>query len=284
MARTIKLRIRARGVTDSPTVEDLLDQIRDYFEILSGVEEAVAEDGRRAIDWRVIKATTNTPIEIELAAFPKDFGINIDHRVDVVTKQTAIGLYALQTRGDRPDYFTDGVLTRAERLFDRVTNGLDQTIIDYGPGLPPLDLTPAIARRAIANTRAAITPKARPYKELGSIEGHIQKIERDGFGRRVVWIRERLTGETVKCLVSGEAERELEYHQFKDVWQFRRVRVYGTLYYKGLGILKDVEAIRVRFMPLNNDELPTVDDILDKDFTGGLTSEEYLARLRDGGL
>jgi hypothetical protein len=52
----------------------LLDQIRDYFEILNGVEDAVAEDGRRAIEWRVVKATTNTPIEIEVAAFSKDFG------------------------------------------------------------------------------------------------------------------------------------------------------------------------------------------------------------------
>jgi hypothetical protein len=284
VSRTIKLKIRARGVTDSPTVEDLLDQIRDYFEILNGVEEAVAEDGRRAIDWRVVKATTNTPIEIELAAFPKDFGVNIDRRVDKITTYTAIGLDALQTRGDRPDYFTDEVLTRAERLFDRVKNGLDQTVVDYGPDLPPMDLTAARASRAIANTRAAMTPKARPYKELGSVEGHIQKIERDGFGRRIVWIRERVSGETVKCLVSGEAERELENHQFKDVWRFRRVRVYGTLYYKGLGLLKEVDAIRVRFMPVDNKDLPTVDDILDKDFTEGLTSEEYLARLRDGSL
>jgi len=284
VSRTIKLKIRARGVTDSPTVEDLLDQIRDYFEILNGVEEAVAVDGRRAVDWRVVKATTNTPIEIELAAFPKDFGVNIDHRADKITKYTALGLHALQTRGDRPDYFTDEVLTRAERLFGRVTNGLDQTVIDFGPDLPLLNLTPAHANRAIANARAAITPKARPYKELGSVEGHIQKIERDGFGRRILWIRERLTSETVKCLVSGEAERELEHHQFKDVWRFRRVRVYGTLYYKGLGLLKEVDAIRVSFMPLDNSGLPTVDDILDKDFTGGLTSEEYLARLRDGSL
>jgi hypothetical protein len=260
----------------------LLDQIR-VFEILNGVEQAVAEDGRRAVDWRVTKATTNTPIEIELAAFPKDFGINIDHRVDIVTKHTAIGLSALQIRADRPEFFTDEVLTHAERLFERVTNGLDRTSIDYGKTLPTLDLTPAHARQAIANVRATITPKARPYKELGSIEGNVQKIERDGFGRRVAWVRERLTGETVKCLVGGEAERELEQHQIRDIWQFRRVRVYGTLHYKGLGILKEFDAIRVRFM-LRNDELPTVDDILDKDFTGGLTSEEYLARLRDGRL
>ena len=51
--RTIKLSVRARGEIDSPTVEDLLDQVRDYFEILKGVEQAVAPDGANAIEWRI---------------------------------------------------------------------------------------------------------------------------------------------------------------------------------------------------------------------------------------
>ena len=46
MARTVKISIRARGDTDSPTVEDLLDQLRDQFKVLEGIEEAIAEDGR----------------------------------------------------------------------------------------------------------------------------------------------------------------------------------------------------------------------------------------------
>jgi hypothetical protein len=281
MTRTIKLSVRARGVSDSPTVEDLLDQVRDYFEILEGVEEAIADDGRRAIEWRIVKASTNTPITFEAVAFPKDFGVNVDHRVELVTRQTAIGLSALRTGGERPSYFTEKVLLRAERMFERVTNGLSETMIDYGPDLPALDITPAVARAAAANTRNVLTPKAKPYKELGSIEGNAQSIERDGHGRRILWVRYRLTGESIKCTVSGEAERELEHHQIKDVWRYRRVQVYGMLHYKGLGILKEVEAIRVRFLRDRN-ELPSVDDILDPDFTGGMKSEDYLAKLRDG--
>jgi hypothetical protein len=34
----------------SPTVEDLLDQVRDFFEILKGVEQAVAGDGSTAVE------------------------------------------------------------------------------------------------------------------------------------------------------------------------------------------------------------------------------------------
>lgn len=280
MSRTIKLSIRARGHSDSPTVDDLLDQLRDYFQILEGVEEAVAEDGRRAIEWRVVKATTNTPITIEAAAFPVDFAVNIDNRVDIVTRQTALGMDALKRGAERPIYFTEPVLQRVEKIFARVTNGLAETRIDYGDGLPDLDITYQVARTGMANTRSVLAPKAAPYKELGSIEGNAQRIDRDGHGRRVLYVRYRLNGETIKCLVSGEAEKEIEHHEIADVWRFRRVQVYGMLSYRGVGDLKEVEAIRIRFLP-ERSELPTVDEILDPDFTGRLKTEDYLARLRD---
>ena len=280
MSKTIKLTIRARGHSEAPTVEDLLDQLRDYFAILEGVEQAVAEDGRQAIEWRVIKATTNTPITIEAAAFPKDFAVNIDNRVAVVTRQTALGFDAIRRGAERPAYFTQPVLQRAEKIFERVTNGLAETKIDYGEAeLPNLDITFTVARAAVANTRNMLAPKAKPYEELGSIEGNAQRIERDDRGRRVLYVRHRMTGEIVKCFVSGDAERELQGHQIKDVWQFRRVQVYGTLKYRGVNDLREVDAIRIRFLR-ERDELPTVDDILDPDFTGGMKSEDYLARLR----
>jgi len=281
MSRRIKLSIRARGSTDSPTVEDLLAQLRDYFAILEGVEEAVAEDGRRAIEWRIVGASMNTPITFEAAAFPKDFAVNIDNRAEIVMRQTAIGLDALRRGGERPSYFTEKVLQRAEGMFERVTNGLAETMIDHGAELPALDITTTVAREAVANTRSVLTPKAAPYRELGSIEGNVQSIERDGFGRRIMHVRHRLTGDSIKCTVSGEAEKELESHQIKEIWRFRRVQVYGMLHYKGLGNLKEVEAIRVRFLK-DRSELPTVDDILDHDFTSGMRSEDYLAKLRNG--
>jgi hypothetical protein len=102
----------------------LLDQLRDYFAILQGVEEAIAEDGRQAIEWRIVSATTNTPITIEAAAFSKDFAVNIDHRTEIVARQTSLGLAALHHGGEWPSYFTEKVLLRAEQMFERVTNGL----------------------------------------------------------------------------------------------------------------------------------------------------------------
>jgi hypothetical protein len=217
MARTIKLSIRARGVTDAPTVDDLLGQLKDYFDLLGGVEEAIAEDGKQAIDWRITDASKQSPLTFEATPFPKEFGVNIERRSEAVTRQTALGLASLFVHGERPNFFTDQVLHRAEDIFERVTNGLDETIIDHGEGLPVLELTPSVARAAIKNTISILAPNSTPYEELGSIEGNVQRAERDGKGRRVLRVKYRLTGETIKCFVSGEAEREVEGHQIKDV-------------------------------------------------------------------
>jgi hypothetical protein len=281
MARTIKLSIKARGETDSPKVDDFLDQVRDYFEIMDGVEQAIAEDGTNAIEWRIIGATTNSPIALEAQAFPTVYAVNIDRRVELVTRQTAVGLQQIRLRRERPSYFTDKVLARVERFFDRVTNGLETTVVDFGDELPRLEITQAVAKEAAANVRSVLTPPDKPYTELGSVEGTARSIDRDGWGRLILYIHGRLTGDEVKCVVAGEAANDLGEHQIRDVWHGRRVQVYGTLHFKGLGKLQQVEAIRVRFLRDRSD-LPTVDDITDRDFTSGLRSEDYLARLRDG--
>jgi hypothetical protein len=281
MSKTIKLSITARGETSSPRVDDFLDQVRDYFEILDGVEEAIAEDGVNAIEWRIVGATTNSPIALEAQAFPTVYAMNIDRRVEMVTRQTALGLQQIRLRRERPPYFTDKVLARVERLFERVTNGLDTTVIDFGDELPKLEITPPVAKEAAANVRSVLTPPDKPYSELGSIEGTARSIDRDGRGHLILYIHGRLTGEEIKCFVSGAAADDLGEHQIRDVWRGHRVQVYGTLHYKGLGKLNQVEAIRVRFLRDRSD-LPSVEDIADPDFTGGLKSEDYLARLRDG--
>lgn len=283
MSRTVKLSIKARGESDSPTVDDLLDQVRDYFDILKGVEEAVAEDGSLAIEWRIIHASSNTPIALEAAAFAKNYAVNIDQRAEIVVRQTAYGLRQLQASGERPTNFTNRVIARAEKIFERITNGLEQTTVDFGPDLPVMDLTPTIARSAVANARRVLDPQHKPYREQGSVEGFVQSVERDGFGRPLLWLRHRLTGESIKCIVLGAAYAELETHQIRDIWKYRRAQVYGLLHYRGLGMLSQVEAISIRFLR-DRIDLPTVDAIADENFTGGLSSEEYLDRLRDGRL
>lgn len=284
MSRTVKISISGRGPdTDAPLVEDALDEIRDWVEILRGVEEAAAGSPGTAIEWRLVNASKNSPLAFEIAPFPRQFATNIDRRVEIVAEETARGLYALQTRAERPRHFTNEVMRKARMVMKRVTNGLGSVAIDFGPDLPTTHITPTVARAATRNVDLVLESPDKPYKEVGSIEGYLQAVERDGFGRRIAHVVERVSGQTVKCIVTGAALADLETREIRDIWRSQRVQVAGLVHFEGLGKIDRIDAEHFRFMRARS-ELPQIDDILDPDFTGGIESVEYVRRLRDGTL
>ena len=164
-----------------------------------------------------------------------------------------------------------------------MANGLDLSEIDFGEGIPGVVVTPLVAQLSANNVRAVLTPGDKPYRELGAIEGVIESVERDGFGRRILSVKHRLTGETIKCVLSGNALEAVEDHRIADVYRSRRLRVFGIIHYRSLGRIREIDATEAEF-GRPRAELPSVDDILDENFTGGLRSEDYLERLRDGRL
>ena len=80
MNKIVRFTITGRAPdTDAPSVEDFLDQMRDYVEVLRGVEEAASGVPGSAIVWRVVEASRNSPVLFGLEAYPKEFAINIDN-------------------------------------------------------------------------------------------------------------------------------------------------------------------------------------------------------------
>ena len=279
MPRKIKLVISGKGAeTDAPAVEDVLDQLRDYHDILKEVEEAVAEDGKRVIDWRVVNASRNSPLSFEFEAFPREFAVNIDRRAECVVSATAVGMDALQTRSERPPYFNDKVLAKTE-----CSNGIDRVVVDYGGDLPTLSLTPLIVGAATKNIETIVAPDSKPYVESGSVEVFVLWVSIDGWGKRLLTVRSRLAGDEFNCVVSDEAAEEIETRQIGDVWRNLRAELTGKIHYKSLGRIRKVEAQEVRFFPPSS-SLPNIGDIQDKSFTGGRRSEDFLERVRRGEL
>lgn len=284
MPRKIKLVISGRGAeTDAPAVEDVLDQLRDYHDILKGVEEALAEDGKRAIDWRIVNASRNSPLTFEFEAFSHDFAVNIDRRAESVASATAAGMYALQTQSERPPYFNDEVLRKTECFFERLTNGIDRAVVDYGGDLPALSPTRQIAGTATKNIETILAPESKPYVENGSVEVFVLGVGIDGRGKRLLSVRSRLAGDEFRCVVSDEAAKEIQTRQIGEVWRNLRAELTGKIYYKSLGRISRVEAQSIRFFR-RNAELPDIGDIQDESFTGGRRSEDFLERVRRGEL
>lgn len=287
MAKVIKFTISGHGAdTDAPPAEDVLDQIRDYLDILNGVEKAASGSPGSAIIWRITDASRKSPLALNIEAFPKHFATNIDDLYRIVVRDTARGLEVLQSRAERPPNFTDDVMKKAHRAFERVTNGIGMSGADFGDDLPKITLTPTIARNAARNIQTVLASPDRPYQEIGSVEGNLNGIELDGFGRRVAHLTARVSGQQVKCIIPREATsmiRDLEMIEVRDIWRSRRVVVFGRIHFRSLGNIEHVIADGICFLRQRS-ELPQVDDIIDLNFTNGTRSEDYLEGLRYGPL
>lgn len=278
MATPIKFRIRGGREGDAPTVEDFVDQLRDLIGIIEGIEAAL-DGGAGAVEWRVTQASMNSPIAIEATPFPKQFGVNIDARVSAVKTAAASGLHSLLSDRVRPTYFNQAVLGSAKRIADRVTKGLTETAIDWGDEADSFSITPRTAQLMSGNAAAVLKPRVRSYDERGTLEGYHDGIQRHPQGQPQLFVRSRRTGDRVKCILTDAAYEDIRHREIEDVLRGRRIQVRGTLHYKGPHQLDSVTAESVRVMP-GKEALPSVDEIVDRNFTGGLGTEDYLEALR----
>ena len=286
MAQPIKITVKGANAEceDAPTVEDLLSQIQDFVLILRGVERAVAEGSREELVWRVTNATTNSPITFEVTPFPKAYGVNIDRRAAEVVGATARGLMQIAEGRERPPYFTNDVMSKAEQINARVSNGLSETKIDFSKyeDVNQVNVTPDVAKHTINHIAEIREPAPVKHRELGSVEGFIARVELDGFGRPLVWIRSRLDNQFIKCVSNGSALDRIGHYELAEVLKGMRVRVFGIIHYRNIEQVENIEVESVQVFAADQD-LPDSDSIVSPDFTSGVESSAYLEALREDG-
>ncbi|MCV2892451.1 hypothetical protein [Lentibacter sp. XHP0401] len=286
MTKPIKITVSGtdhRG-GDAPTVEDLLSQIQDFVYVLREVESAVSDTSSSEIVWRVTNATKNSPLTIEVTPTPKQHAMNIDMRAEKVVRATALGFQKIAQTGERPPFFTDQVLDRAAKVYARVTNGLATTVVDFGAyeDAPILNATPSAARDIVKRLDAAKRPAPISHRELGSLEGFISKVELDGFGRPIVWLKSRLDGQVVKCISDEDGLDRIGHFEVSEVLKGLRVRVHGMMHFKDLEQITSIDVDGVHVFEADAG-LPDYASIVAPDFTGGLEASEYLEELRRDG-
>ena len=282
---TVEISISGRGAPDdAPTVRDLMDQIGDFLVMTEGVEASIVGDGRPSFEWRVIGLSKNSPATMVAEAVSIAGAAPTDELAGRVLYFTTAGLNQLQQSGERPPYFTDTVLEAAERFARRINQGLADTAIrPDGDAAAGVVLEASGAFAAVRNIEAVrALDVVHPYHELGTVEGIIQSVGKDGWEKPFLILKQRINGADVRCSLSGNAKAALEKQSVDEVvWRRQRVEAWGLLRYRSLGRLSSAEISELRFSPPAS-ELPTAVDILDPSFTGGLPSDEYLARLRYG--
>jgi hypothetical protein len=282
MATTVQLSISGRGEDDAPLLDDLIGQLRDYFEMVNGVAASMTGGDGQQYDWRVVGLSKNSPATITVEAVPRPGfpgGAKLAARA---REQTSYGLARLQRESVRPLHFTDNVLEAADRFARRITRGLAETSVATDGAVEvvvrPTEAVVTIDHIAVVREDDPV----HPYKELGSVEGLIQAVGADAWGHPFIIVRSRLNAADVKCFLAGEALSALEQEPVANVvWKQRRVTAFGVLRYRSGGKVSQANVVRLEFAdPARN--LPGPADVIDRQFTGGLSSEEYLERVRNG--
>lgn len=139
-----------------------------------------------------------------------------------------------------------------------------------------------LSRPYMNDEAAAFAHVELAHREIGSIEGVIARIELDGHGRPIVWLRARLDGQVVKCVSSGTALGRIGHLEVAQVLSGMRVQIFGLIHYKDIERISSIEVDGVHvFEP--DSELPDMDDIVDPNFTGGVEASQYLSSLRENG-
>ncbi|MCA3559685.1 MAG: hypothetical protein IOC82_01485 [Aestuariivirga sp.] len=276
MAERVKVTVRASGAhPDVLTILDAMRQVLDFFQLL-------AKEGEPGIEWRLSKASTNSPFYIVGEAVSLHAGVDVTVVARSQKQALEHSLRDIVSNRLPIDPLFD--IKIAKRFFERNTNGIGVTEIDFETG-DIIKVTPQVARQAVETIvrqpENALYEFVRPTEEVGSIEGTLFYV---GTHRKApaVQIIDSRTKEKVWCRLSAELERSFDGKTtFDDVWKHRRVRIRGRIKYKDDGAIdyvlsSDITKIVERQVSL--------DEIQDREFTGGLSVVEYLDRFRDGSL
>jgi hypothetical protein len=270
---------------DRPDVLDIRDamgQVFDYFELLAD------NDGNDDVVWNFIVATMNSPFRAETCAVSRRPGVDVNA---VATDRilTASAFMSARGRGES-SLCQVGPRGRraARRIWERNTKGIGKTIFSCGnPEIEDVVITPASARVALKTSdrdekiEFDYLPDSRQRTEHGSIEGTLDGVVED-YNQPAIRVIERKSGKAIICRVDQSVIDNIAQEvSFRDVWEHRRVLVRGRIEFDQHGKIVRVHARSITLVaPMNM----TLKDIEDPDFTGSISINDYIDKLREGSL
>jgi hypothetical protein len=257
-----ELTITLSGEDGFVSADALIEALENTIKILRHLETQFPVPEK--IRWEIIRASMQSPLALTLAARATE--PQAQAAGDRIVRAAYQGLRAVSTAAVRPPYFDDESLAAAKELVSEArSEGAQLSIVvpDEEPLIPTETLVENV-ERVIAGTRT--------HHEYGTIEGRLEQVSTHKTDSFSVW--EIPTDHKVECLATPE-----QLEKAKELLR-KRVAVTGRITYRG-GKPRQVKVDELRRLRERH-ELPQPEDIGPVDITGGLSSEDYVRRWRDG--
>jgi nucleotide-binding universal stress UspA family protein len=248
------------------SIDALKEALENALDLLRNVGQEFAPAGT-VVRWEVVAASLRSPLSMTFA--PRSQGTGKLSRAvgKRIVAACVHGLGQLEKKPVLPPHFNEEALLAVQRLVKvALKENAKITVASNGT----VGVTPTA--RTTENIKKVVE-KARLYVDYGTIEGRLEEISIHGPTRFAVW--DELTDARTDCLIGddrlGEAMELLRMR--------KRVAVSGRIHYRNQQP-KTVEVEEIRTLR-GMDDILKLEDIPPMDITGGLSSEEYIRRMRD---
>lgn len=251
-------------------------QVLDYLRL---IELAAGDKGD--FDWKLERATTNSPFTV--VAYTPVGGSAAKHQqsLAVAQRKTQDGLKEL-ARGTVPTWMRRDQRNAAKRITRRFGSGIGRVALRASES----DTAAFTVNRALANKALRTLEKVDGIDEL-KIPAHVAFGEIEGtlvgvgtyHSKPAFWVRAN-GYDIVRCLIEREKLEALgDEATLREVWQHKRVRVLGKLFYDDGGGLAEIAVDEMHMFPAT--DIP-LDTIFDPHFTSDFEPVAYLDRLHEG--
>ena len=259
-------------------IAEAFEQVLDFLRLL---ELAAGDDAE--FNWQLEKATTNSPFTVTAVAPTRQALAPRHETLPIVQAKVQNGLHDL-SNGSVPTWMGKKQRTTARRIAKRYRDGIGRVALRPDEGASRhFFFNSAMAAKALATLEKVdgvediFVPAHRSY---GEIEGSLLEVG-EHRGKPALWIK--TSGyNVVRCLVDQKKLEGIgETASLTSIWQHRRVRIVGSLWFKEGGALEQVTVDQLNLFP---SQTVPLSDVSDPDFTAGVEPREYLDKLHNGGF
>ena len=266
------------GVLD---IIQVLDLVRDFFRILNGGDRDVLLDVRTVF--------RENPLTVECVPYSKktqevDYASVEKNASDFVCLCDAI----LSESPSFPDV-SQPILNGAKRLLKNISEHDYHTDYNLGPIHRSIAIERGTARCAVqalerltATRYSYLSGENSIAREFGEVDGKIVEISKHR-GVPALLINDLAWKRKIWCtLADSEIHEWEEKLTAADAWGGKRVRICGELILDKNDLrLKEVKDGRLSVVNVPDADI-SLDDLFDPDFTGGLSTKEFLRRRWEG--
>jgi len=261
----VRLLVAIKGDIGVISLKTLVTTLENELRVLADLDRALSREAQGSLDW-VVSGVAEGSIEIEVESRPRIEDKDVGREVVVQLVRT---LEDLETGRGTPPFLSERGIKATRGMIGVIGRDGAVGLAVSTPGLQTVDVTPS----AIIHGRQLT--KVRD-KAIGSVEGRLEAISIHGSYKLTVY--QSINNRAVTCRLDRDRWPE-------DVGSLlgARVNISGLVYYNAFGDPFRVDVEEVRRLRSRSD-LPRVSDLtgMDPDFTGGLSTEQYIKRFRVG--